>query len=64
VQSAASAWKAVRDPLRGLALGRELLTLWTDMAAGEGPAADDTDKLESARARMLRLAERARTADQ
>ncbi|MEU0025013.1 hypothetical protein [Streptomyces sp. NPDC006335] len=64
VQSAATAWKAVRDPLRGLALGRELLTLWTEMAAGEGPAAEDLDKLESARTRMLRLAERARKADQ
>jgi hypothetical protein len=64
VQSAATAWKAVRDPLRGLALGRELLTLWTELAAGEGPAAEDLDKLESARARMLRLAERARKADQ
>ncbi|WP_406394193.1 hypothetical protein OG806_28485 [Streptomyces sp. NBC_00882] len=64
VQSAATAWKAVRDPLRGLELGRDLLTLWTDLAAGEGPAAEDPDKLESARARMLRLAERARNADQ
>ncbi|MFF7169595.1 hypothetical protein [Streptomyces pseudovenezuelae] len=63
VQSAATAWKAVRDPLRGLALGRDLLTLWTDLAAGEGPAAEDPDKLESARTRMLRLAERARNAD-
>ncbi|MCX4857859.1 hypothetical protein [Streptomyces canus] len=63
VQSAATAWKAVRDPLRGLELGRDLLTLWTDLAAGEGPAAEDPDKLESARARMLRLAERARNAD-
>ncbi|MDH6517205.1 hypothetical protein M2163_005814 [Streptomyces sp. SAI-135] len=63
VQSAATAWKAVRDPLRGLDIGRELLTLWTDLAAGEGPAAEDPDKLESARARMLRLAERARNAD-
>ncbi|MET7692117.1 hypothetical protein ABZT06_29750 [Streptomyces sp. NPDC005483] len=63
VQSAATAWKAVRDPLRGLALGRDLLTLWTDLAAGEGPAAEDPDKLESARARMLRLAERARNAE-
>ncbi|MFI0511334.1 hypothetical protein ACH3Y9_15990 [Streptomyces sp. WSLK1-5] len=63
VQSAATAWKAVRDPLRGLALGRELLTLWTDLAAGEGPAAEEPDKLESARARMLRLAERARNID-
>lgn len=64
VQSAATAWKAVRDPLRGLAIGRELLTLWTDLAAGEGPAAEEPDKLESARARMLRLAERARNAGQ
>ncbi|WP_406124587.1 hypothetical protein OHQ89_21745 [Streptomyces canus] len=64
VHSAATAWKAVRDPLRGLELGRDLLTLWTDLAAGEGPAAEDPDKLESARARMLRLAERARNADQ
>ncbi|MFJ9148286.1 hypothetical protein ACIRP7_09460 [Streptomyces sp. NPDC102270] len=64
VQSAATAWKAVRDPLRGLELGRDLLTLWTDLAAGEGPAAEDPDKLESARTRMLRLAERARKADQ
>ncbi|WP_328977774.1 hypothetical protein [Streptomyces canus] len=63
VQSAATAWKAVRDPLRGLEIGRDLLTLWTDLAAGEGPAAEDPDKLESARARMLRLAERARNAD-
>ncbi|MFJ9011081.1 hypothetical protein [Streptomyces canus] len=63
VQSAATAWKAVRDPLRGLEIGRDLLTVWTDLAAGEGPAAEDTDKLESARARMLRLAERARNAD-
>jgi hypothetical protein len=64
VQSAATAWKAVRDPLRGLALGRELLTLWTELAAGQGPAADEQDRLESARSRMLRLAERARSADQ
>ncbi|MFK4100919.1 hypothetical protein ACI2L1_12750 [Streptomyces sp. NPDC019531] len=63
VQSAATAWKAVRDPLKGLALGSDLLTLWTEMAAGEGPAADEPDRLESARARMLRLAERARNAD-
>ncbi|MFG2458662.1 hypothetical protein ACGFWE_16565 [Streptomyces sp. NPDC048523] len=64
VQSAATAWKAVRDPLRGLELGRDLVTLWTDLAAGEGPAAEEPDKLESARTRMLRLAERARNAGQ
>ncbi|MER6243054.1 tetratricopeptide repeat protein [Streptomyces griseorubiginosus] len=63
VQSAVTAWKAVRDPSRGLALGGDLLALWTEMAAGEGPAAGEPDRLESARSRMLRLAERARRAD-
>ncbi|WP_109003225.1 hypothetical protein [Streptomyces rishiriensis] len=62
VQSAATAWRAVRDPLQGLNLGTELLGLWTELIAEEGPAADDVEELESARARMLRLAERARKA--
>ncbi|MFE6827970.1 tetratricopeptide repeat protein [Streptomyces sp. NPDC057690] len=60
VQSAATAWRAVRDPLQGLNLGTELLGLWTELTTEEGPAADDIEELESARARMLRLAERAR----
>ncbi|MFI1710145.1 tetratricopeptide repeat protein [Streptomyces griseoruber] len=60
VQSAAAAWRAVRDPLQGLNLGTELLGLWTELTTEEGPAADDVEQLESARARMLRLAERAR----
>ncbi|MEH0546168.1 tetratricopeptide repeat protein [Streptomyces sp. B21-105] len=60
VQSAAAAWRAVRDPFQGLNLGTELLGLWTELAAEEGPAADDVEELESARARMLRLAARAR----
>ncbi|MGW0874363.1 tetratricopeptide repeat protein [Streptomyces sp. NPDC002740] len=62
VQSAATAWRAVRDPLQGLNLGTELLGLWTELTTEEGPAADDAEELESARARMLRLAERARKA--
>ncbi|MGW0945155.1 tetratricopeptide repeat protein [Streptomyces sp. NPDC002623] len=62
VQSAAAAWRAVRDPLQGLNLGTELLGLWTELSTEEGPAADDVEQLESARARMLRLAERARKA--
>ncbi|MEU1514664.1 tetratricopeptide repeat protein [Streptomyces sp. NPDC005811] len=62
VQSAAAAWRAVRDPLQGLNLGSELLGLWTELTTEEGPAADDAEELESARARMLRLAERARRA--
>ncbi|MFF8969833.1 tetratricopeptide repeat protein [Streptomyces sp. NPDC014995] len=60
VQSAAAAWRAVRDPLQGLNLGAELLVLWTELTTEEGPAAEDVEELESARARMTRLAERAR----
>ncbi|MGW1403076.1 hypothetical protein ACWCRF_31540 [Streptomyces sp. NPDC002405] len=62
VQSAAAAWRAVRDPERGLRLGRDLIDLWTELTAEDGPAADDIEQLESARARMGRLAERARDA--
>ncbi|WP_030945236.1 hypothetical protein [Streptomyces sp. NRRL S-646] len=60
IQSAASAWRAVRDPQQGLDLGRELIGLWTELTAEDGPAADDLERLESARARMGRLTERAR----
>jgi hypothetical protein len=60
VQSAASAWRAVRDPQLGLDLGRELIGLWTELTAEDGPAAEDIEQLESARARMGRLTERAR----
>ncbi|TGZ16267.1 hypothetical protein DV517_12400 [Streptomyces sp. S816] len=59
VQSAATAWRAVRDPEEGLRLGRDLIDLWADLAAEPGPAADDPHPLESARARMLRLTDRA-----
>lgn len=61
VQSAAAAWRAVRDPHQGLHLGRELIDLWTELTAETGPAADDIEQLESARTRMGRLADRART---
>ncbi|MFF1273647.1 tetratricopeptide repeat protein [Streptomyces marokkonensis] len=61
VRSAATAWRAVRDPLLGLELGHELIALWTELAAEGGPAADEIEELESARARMGRLTERART---
>ncbi|OIK24916.1 hypothetical protein [Streptomyces malaysiense] len=59
VQSASTAWRAVRDPEEGLRLGRDLIDLWADLAAEPGPAADDPHPLESARARMLRLTDRA-----
>ncbi len=62
VQSAAAAWRAVRDPMQGLHLGRDLIAVWTELAADKGPAADDLDQLEKARGRMGRLAERARAA--
>ncbi|MFJ6084261.1 tetratricopeptide repeat protein [Streptomyces sp. NPDC092369] len=60
IQSAASAWRAVRDPEQGLSLGRELIGLWTELTAEDGPAAEDIEQLEAARARMGRLTERAR----
>ncbi|WP_225835423.1 hypothetical protein [Streptomyces sp. NK08204] len=59
VQSAATAWRAVRDPEEGLRLGRDLIDLWTDLMAEPGPAADDPRPLECARARMVRLTDRA-----
>ncbi|MFJ8593130.1 tetratricopeptide repeat protein [Streptomyces sp. NPDC093598] len=61
VESAATAWRAVRDPALGLELGRDLIGLWTELAAEDGPAALEVEQLESARARMGRLTERART---
>ncbi|MBC9726168.1 tetratricopeptide repeat protein [Streptomyces sp. TRM68367] len=60
IQSAATAWRAVRDPAQGLDLGRDLIGRWTELAAEDGPAADDIEELESARARMDRLTDRAR----
>ncbi|MGW4572754.1 tetratricopeptide repeat protein [Streptomyces tendae] len=60
VQSAATAWRAVRDPARGLELGNDLVGLWDELAAEEGPAAEDAEELDSARTRMGRLAERVR----
>ncbi|MFJ3041837.1 tetratricopeptide repeat protein [Streptomyces tendae] len=60
VQSAATAWRAVRDPARGLELGNDLVGLWGELAAEEGPAAEDPEELESARTRMGRLTERVR----
>ncbi|MFJ9716813.1 tetratricopeptide repeat protein [Streptomyces sp. NPDC101213] len=60
VQSAATAWRAVRDPFQGLNLGTELLGLWNELVTEDGPAADDAEEWESARSRMTRLARRAR----
>ncbi|MFF4900128.1 tetratricopeptide repeat protein [Streptomyces sp. NPDC001068] len=62
VRSAATAWRAVRDPEHGLRLGRDLIDLWAQLTTEDGPAADDPEELESARARMARLTERARRA--
>ncbi|KUN08917.1 hypothetical protein AQI95_07360 [Streptomyces yokosukanensis] len=59
VESAATAWRAVRDPEEGLRLGRDLIELWTELTTEPGPAADDPHPLESARARMVRLTDRA-----
>ncbi|MEU2422839.1 tetratricopeptide repeat protein [Streptomyces sp. NPDC007851] len=62
VRSAATAWRAVRDPEYGLRLGRDLIDLWSGLTTEDGPAADDIEELDSARARMTRLTERARRA--
>ncbi|MFF4572146.1 tetratricopeptide repeat protein [Streptomyces sp. NPDC001410] len=64
VRSAATAWRAVRDPEEGLRMGRDLIDLWTDLTAEPGPAAEDPQPLESARARMVRLTDRAAKAAQ
>ncbi|MGW3206499.1 tetratricopeptide repeat protein [Streptomyces sp. NPDC001135] len=64
VQSAATAWRAVRDPEEGLRLGRDLIDLWAELSTEPGPAADDLRPLESARARMVRLTDRAARAAQ
>ncbi|MET9845015.1 hypothetical protein [Streptomyces ossamyceticus] len=63
IQSAAAAWRAIRDPLQGLHLGRDLIAVWAELAADAGPAAEDVEQLEKARTRMGRLAERARALD-
>ncbi|MEU2334948.1 tetratricopeptide repeat protein [Streptomyces sp. NPDC006654] len=62
VRSAATAWRAVRDPEQGLRLGRDLIDLWAQLTTEEGPAAGDIEELDSARTRMGRLTERARRA--
>lgn len=64
VQSAATAWRAVRDPELGLRMGVDLIGLWTELTREDGPAAEDIEQLESAHARMNRLAERARKLSQ
>ncbi|WP_328879973.1 tetratricopeptide repeat protein [Streptomyces sp. NBC_00299] len=59
LHGAATAWRAVRDPALGLGLGRDLLALWDELMAEGGPAAEEAEELESARARMDRLTARA-----
>ncbi|CAM5614467.1 hypothetical protein SALBM311S_12363 [Streptomyces alboniger] len=63
VQSAFTAWRAVRDPREGLDLGHDLIALWTELTSEEGPAVDDIEQLERAHARMGRLTDRARDSD-
>ncbi|MFJ1863763.1 hypothetical protein ACIOD1_03945 [Streptomyces sp. NPDC088097] len=53
VLNAAAAWIKVTDPAEGIRMGRDLLALWTAL-----PGADAA-QLESARARMARLEQRA-----
>ncbi|MET7610493.1 hypothetical protein ABZX97_05220 [Streptomyces seoulensis] len=59
VRSAATAWRAVGDAEQALRMGRELIDVWTALAAAPGPAATDPRPLESAHTRMTRLTARA-----
>ncbi|MER8013359.1 tetratricopeptide repeat protein [Streptomyces griseoluteus] len=63
VRSAATAWRAVGDAEQALRMGRELIDVWTALAAAPGPAATDPRPLESAHTRMGRLAARAAAAE-
>ncbi|MFF8450792.1 tetratricopeptide repeat protein [Streptomyces leeuwenhoekii] len=62
LHGAVTAWRAIRDPERGMELGHDLIGLWAGLVAEGGPAAEEAERLESARARMDRLARRARAA--
>ncbi|MYV40209.1 hypothetical protein GT030_15390 [Streptomyces sp. SID1328] len=62
VRSAATAWRVVGDAEQALRMGRELIDVWTTLAAEPGPAAADPRPLESAHARMTRLTARAAAA--
>ncbi|MFD8675382.1 tetratricopeptide repeat protein [Streptomyces seoulensis] len=63
VRSAATAWRAVGDAEQALRMGRELIGVWTALAAAPGPAATDPRPLESAHTRMTRLTARAGAAE-
>ncbi|MER7399672.1 hypothetical protein ABT381_29650 [Streptomyces sp. NPDC000151] len=56
---AAKVWLSITDPQQGLAYGQQLIALWLELARPGGPAAADGDKIEAARKRMARLADRA-----
>jgi hypothetical protein len=60
VLQAAAAWRAVPDPREGMRAGRDLISLWSELASAPGPAAADITQLEAARRRMTRLSQRAR----
>ncbi|MER8031779.1 tetratricopeptide repeat protein [Streptomyces bauhiniae] len=63
VRSAATAWRAVGDAEQALRMGRELIDVWTALAAKPSPAASDPRSLESAHTRMTRLTARAAAAE-
>ncbi|MFD8300490.1 tetratricopeptide repeat protein [Streptomyces bauhiniae] len=63
VRSAATAWRAVGGAEQALRMGRELIDVWTMLAAKPGPAASDPRPLESAHTRMTRLTARAAAAE-
>ncbi len=55
VQSARDRLACRTRPRTGPGAGDDLVGLWDELAAEDGPAAEDAEELESARARMDRL---------
>ncbi|MFI0817285.1 hypothetical protein ACH4TX_12370 [Streptomyces sp. NPDC021098] len=56
---AAAVWPAVREPRQALELGRDLVAVWSALARQGGRAAAEIGRLDAAKRRMVRLAQRA-----
>ncbi|MET8183220.1 hypothetical protein [Streptomyces sp. NPDC005336] len=56
---AAAVWPAIGDPREGLECGRALVAVWSALAREGGQAAADIGRLDAAKRRMVRLAQRA-----
>ncbi|OEU96567.1 hypothetical protein AN216_20065 [Streptomyces oceani] len=56
---AAAVWPRIGDPRVGLECGRELVDLWSALVRVGGQAAEEVEKLDAAKQRMVRLTQRA-----